>query len=146
MTLNRWDPLKDLLNFQDRMHRVVVSACGEGLLKRSACWCPVVDVLETPEAFIFRADLPGVGRDNINIEVRGNRLKISGQRPQPTQDTLAVYHSCERSCGFFERTFNLPGLIDVDAAQANYDDGILEVIIPKAREERQRSIKVLRPQ
>ena len=44
MTLNRWDPLKDLLNFQDRMHRAVTSSCGEGILKQSACWCPVVDV------------------------------------------------------------------------------------------------------
>jgi HSP20 family protein len=146
MTLNKWDPLKDLLNFQDRMHRVVVSACGEGLLKRTACWCPTVDVLETPEAYVFKADLPGVGRENINIEVRGNRLKISGQRLQPPQDSLSVYHSCERAHGFFERTFNLLGLIDVDGAQANYDDGILEVIIPKAKEEGERSIKVLCPQ
>ncbi len=143
MTLNRWDPFKDLLNFQDRMHRIVSSTCAEGDFKQSSCWCPAVDIIETPEAFIFQAELPGVGRENIEIEVEGARLKITGQRSAKSKERTSRFHSCERSYGFFERTFQLPRIINVEDSEAKYQDGVLEIILPKATEEREGSIKVV---
>ncbi len=62
MTLNRWDPLRDLLNFQERMNRFVEIRTQKTLFQRSAVWSPLVDMLETPDAYIFRAELPGVGK------------------------------------------------------------------------------------
>ena len=114
MTLNRWDPLRDLLNFQERVSRLIDSTAEESPSRRQACWCPVVDMLETPDAYIVRAELPGVGRDNINIEVRGNRLRIYGERSVESEPAIAAYHSIERANGMFERSFTLPGQVDLD--------------------------------
>ncbi len=143
MTLNRWDPLRDLLNFQERVSRLIDSTPEESALRRQACWCPVVDMLETPEAYIFRAELPGVGRENINIEVRGKRLRIYGERSLEAEPAIAAYHSIERVHGMFERSFTLPGEVDIDLAEAKYEDGMLEVILPKSHEIRERSISVV---
>jgi len=143
MTLNRWDPLRDLLNFQERVSRLIDSTAEESTIRRQACWCPVVDMLETPDAYIFRAELPGVGRENISIEVRGNRLRISGERSLEAEPAIAAYHSIERVHGMFERSFTLPGQVDVDLAEARYEDGMLEVKLPKSHEVLERSISVV---
>lgn len=132
MTLNRWDPLRDLLNVQERVHRIIGHAAEEWTSRRPTVWRPVVDVLETPEAYIFRAELPGVGRENIDIEVVGNRLRLSGERPLKSDPAIAAYHSVERAYGLFERTFTMAAEVDAEKAQASYCDGLLEVILPKA--------------
>jgi HSP20 family protein len=143
MTLNRWDPLRDLLNFQERMNRLVDSSLEERAYKRAACWCPVVDILETPDGYIFRAELPGVGKDNITIEVRGNRLVLAGERPLESEPQWAAYLSIERVHGAFERSFPIPGRIDVEKAEATYEDGILEVFLPKSLGESEPNIRVV---
>ncbi|HMK35395.1 MAG TPA: Hsp20/alpha crystallin family protein [Desulfomonilaceae bacterium] len=143
MTLNRWDPLRDLLNMQERMNRLIGSSLEEKSYNRAACWCPVVDILETADTYVFRAELPGVGRDNITIEVRGNRLILAGERPFESEPTLAAYLSIERVHGCFERSFPLPGRIDLEKAEAHYEDGILEVVLPKSEDQLEPQIRVV---
>jgi HSP20 family protein len=143
MTLNRWDPLRDLLNFHERAHRLVAPTAEEVGARRRAQWCPAVDVLETPEAYIFRVELPGVGKDNIEIEVRGNRLSISGERFLEAKPKIAAYHSIERAHGFFRRNFTLPGEVDPDRARARYEEGVLEIYLPKTEEKREPTITVV---
>ncbi|MDQ7782449.1 MAG: Hsp20/alpha crystallin family protein [Desulfomonilaceae bacterium] len=143
MTLNRWDPLRDLLNFQERVSRLIDASARESLARRQACWSPVADILETPDAYVLRAELPGVGRDNINIEVRGNLVRIYGERALESEPAIAAYHSIERVHGMFERTFTLPGPVDMDRSEAKYEDGMLEVNLPKSDEVRERSISVV---
>jgi HSP20 family protein len=143
MTLNRWDPLRDLLNFQEKVSRLVDSNAKEATAKREACWCPAVDVLETPETYLFRAELPGVGTENISIEVHGNHLRISGVRTLEPEPAIAAYHSIERVHGVFERNFALPGRVDADRATAKYEDGMLEIVLPKSDETHERRIAVV---
>ena len=143
MTLNRWDPLRDLLNFQEKVNRFVEIRTERTVFQRSASWSPLVDMLETPEAYIFRAELPGVGKKNISIEIQGQRLKLSGERPLESEPELAAYHSVERAHGPFERCFDLPDDADVERAEARYEDGILEVYVPKSEEERERILTVV---
>ena len=131
MTLQRWDPLRDLLNFQERASRLLCSSSEDERSKNRARWCPVVDILETPDAYIFIAELPGVGRDNINVEVQGNTLTLSGERFIGSAPEIAVFHRIERVHGVFERSFTLPGQVNVAMVEAKYADGILEVILPK---------------
>ena len=108
MTLNRWDPLRDLLNFQEKMSRLL-DVCGEeGTCKRTASWCPTVDILETPDGYLIRAELPGVGRENINIELRGSHLVLSGERPIESMPEIASYRRIERVHGFSNAAFNCP--------------------------------------
>lgn len=134
MTLNRWDPLRDLLNFQERINRLAHLPFQERCAITGPSWNPPVNVLETPDAYIFRMDLPGVGKDQISVEVRGNRLIIQGERALAEEAGITAYHSVECKAGCFQRAFNLPGLVNVDEAKATYVDGVLEVVLPKAQE------------
>jgi HSP20 family protein len=135
MTLNRWDPLKDLLNFQEKVNRLMDANFRQRCEVGGVCWCPLVDMLETLDAYIIRAELPGVGLEDINIEVRNRRLTISGERPYESEPVIAAYLSIERVRGSFERNFDLPGNVDVDAITAKYSDGVLEVYLPKTQKE-----------
>lgn len=140
MTLNRWDPLRDLLNFQEKMNRLMDSAMD--IQKRRVTWKPVVDILETAEAYVFRVDLPGVGRDKINIEIQGNRLTINGERPLEAEPRIAVYHSIESETGVFQRQFTVPGHVDVESAEATYVDGVLVLVLPKCEDDRPGNVRV----
>lgn len=143
MTLNRWDPFRDMLSFQEKLNRFVDVCFDERPMRRSVGWCPVVDILETTDAYIFRAELPGVGKDNISVEVAGDYLKISGQRPSEVDPPLAAYHRIERVHGVFERTFKLRGIIDAEKAEARYVDGLLEVYLPKTDRQYECSVSVV---
>lgn len=134
MTLNRWDPLRDMLSFQERVSHVMDAFARRRQATRTAFWCPVVDMLETPDSYIFRAELPGVGKENINVEVVGTRLTLSGERPSEQDPPITAYHTIERVQGVFQRSFNLPGPVDAEKAKAKYRDGVLEVSLPKSEE------------
>jgi HSP20 family protein len=143
MTLNRWDPFRDLLNFQENVNRIIERRFHEDRVTRGACWYPSVDMLETPDSYIFRAELPGVGIENIDIEVRHRRLRLAGVRLMEAEPEIAAYHSIERVHGQFERIFVLPGDVDVDQVKAKYVDGVLEIVLPKSEEKVPRTIAVV---
>lgn len=143
MTLNKWDPLRDLLNLHETAHRLLGVGSQEECRKKSVKWAPAVDILETPDAYVFRAELPGVGKDNIRVEVHGATLILSGERPLEPDPQVAVYHRIERTHGVFERAFTLPGQVDVDDVEARYVDGMLEVILPKIQTSCDRTVSVL---
>lgn len=143
MTLNRWDPLRDLLNFQERVNRFVEIRAQRTVFQPTTCWTPPVDMLETPDAYIFRAELPGVGKKNISIEIQERRLKLSGERRIESEPQLAAYHSVERAHGTFGRVFDLPEDADVEKTEATYVDGLLEITIPKSEEQRERMMRIV---
>jgi len=133
-----------MLSFQEHVSHVMDAFAKRRHVIRAACWCPVVDMLETPDSYIFRAELPGVGKDNVNIEIVGTRLTLSGQRPGEQDPPVAAYHTIERVHGMFQRSFDLPGPVDGENAKARYQDGVLEVFLPKSEEEvTERSISVV---
>lgn len=143
MTLNRWDPFKDLLRFQERMNRLMDLSVGEASRGPREHWTPGVDTLETPDAYIFRIDLPGVGKEEISIEIRGRHLVIKGERKMESEPRIAAYHSIERQMGAFERSFMLPGDVNADEAEARYLDGVLQLSLPKSREEKACPVSVV---
>jgi len=142
MTLVRWDPLRDLLNLQERVSRFGDLPSDDSPSKRRTCWAPAVDILETNEAYILRAELPGVGKENINIELVGRRLVISGHRVEQTEVDYTAYHTIERVEGYFERIFNIPGPVDVEQTKASYVDGILDLYLPKSKEEPDHCVRI----
>lgn len=143
MKLDRWDPLRDMLNFQDRLNRVLGCGAEEGICVRQSCWSPLVDVLETPDSYLFRVEAPGVGKENINIEVNGQILSISGARELESEPRIAAFHSIERTHGFFRRDFRLPGKVDSDNAKATYRDGLLELWLPKCEDAKERNVTIV---
>jgi len=103
---------------------------------------PAFDVKETPDGFHFRADVPGIKDSDINIQVNGNRLTISGKRESEEKKQGDTYYMYERSFGSFTRSFTLPEGADVQHAQADMKDGVLSVIVPKKAEQQPKTISV----
>ena len=141
--MRRWDPFRDLAVLQEKVNRAFneqISQDGpEAVNTRS--WAPVVDVLETEADVIVRADLPGLQKDAIDIEVTSEQLSIRGERKIAESDT-DKYVRMERPYGPFQRTFSIGVPVQPDKVQATYKDGILEIIIPKTEEVKPKKITI----
>ncbi|HSL24031.1 MAG TPA: Hsp20/alpha crystallin family protein [Vicinamibacterales bacterium] len=127
-----WDPVRDMMALQDRLGRI------QG---REPGWNPPVDVYETPDRYVVAAELPGLTREHIQIEVRDTELTIRGQRPDPGVAPDA-YHRMERLQGPFARTFVFSESIAGDQITAEFRDGVLTVTVPKASRPEPRVIAV----
>jgi len=132
MAFARWDPIRDLLAIQQRLDRFAPGAAG---------WRPPVDLHETPAAYIVTAELPGLTRDDVRIEMHDGHLSLSGTRQQRTLQ-CEQYHRIERGHGSFSRTFALPLAVDGEAITAELRDGVLTVTCPKDASAAARHISV----
>lgn len=103
---------------------------------------PSFDVKETKDTYVFKADLPGLKENDIDISVTGNRLTISGKREEETRDESERYYAYERSYGTFSRSFTLPEGVDPNNVHADLKDGVLTVLVPKKPEVQPRRIEV----
>ena len=146
MALTRWDPFRDLVTLQERMNRLF-----EDSLSRSkttdqemamGAWTPAVDIYETPEHVVLRADLPGIAEKDIDVRIENNVLVLRGERKFLKEAKEEDYHRIERSYGVFSRTFQLPGTIDQNKIQAVHQDGVLEVRLPKREDSKPRQVKI----
>jgi len=127
----RWDPIRDLLAIQQRLDRFAPGPAG---------WTPPVDLHETPDAYVVTAELPGLGREDIDIQFLDSRLTLSGVRRE--RPACEQYHRIERGHGAFSRTFQLPLPIDAEAITADLRDGVLTVVCPKTAEPNGRRIRI----
>ena len=105
-------------------------------------WSPVVDIVETPTAFTLEADLPGLKREDFNLEVIGNTLTIKGERKNPAASENTQYRRSERRYGAFERTFRFAENVDAANVAAKFEDGVLRVTLPKPEQARPRKVEV----
>ena len=128
----RWDPFRDLLAFHEQMG-LLVGTDAPG-------WTPATDLYETSDEFVLTAELPGLSRDQIEIQAEDSRVIIRGERAG--QAPCEQYHRVERGHGRFSRIFTLPEPIEIDAVAADLKDGILTVRIPKAAGRGLRRIEV----
>ncbi len=145
MAIVRWDPFKELLTLQERMNRLFDEVLPrtreeEGLGK--GVWSPAVDIYETEDSIVLKAELPGIKREDISVEIKDNVLVLKGEKKFERDVKEENYHRMERSYGAFQRSFTLPNIVDKDKVKARYKDGVLEVILPKAEEAKPKHIKV----
>lgn len=134
VAFTRWDPLRDLLALHEQLGQLVgTDAPG---------WTPPVDLYETQTEFVLTAELPGLTRDQIEIQAEDNRVVIRGARGTGTHIPCEQYHRVERGHGRFSRAFTLPEPIEVGAIAAELKDGILTVTLPKSADRRTRRISV----
>lgn len=126
MAMTRWDPIRELLNLQERMNQLLEQsrAWPRGEEAVTAAWTPAVDIYETGEAIVLRADLPGVKRNDIDVQVRDNMLILKGERKFEKEEN---YLRVERSYGAFHRSFTLPAVVQQDRIRAVLKDGVLEL-------------------
>lgn len=112
------------------------------MLRQPSTFTPAVDLHETDGFYLVSLDLPGVTEKDINIGVQEGRLTISGERHREEQANEGLYRRFERSVGKFERSFQLPTNVTADKIQARFENGVLEVMIPKAEAAKPRQVKI----
>ena len=105
-------------------------------------WSPAVDISETNDSYLIRAELPGLKKDEVKITIENNTIAIRGEKKNDTEKKGENFHVVERSYGSFERTFTLPGAIKNDSVEARFEDGILSVTLPKTEASKQNVIDV----
>jgi len=125
MAFARWDPIRDLLAIQQRLDRFAPGPAG---------WVPPVDLHETADAYVVTAELPGLRRDDLDIQIHDDQLTISGVRRERELASEQQYHRVERGHGAFSRTFQLPLPVDPERITADLRDGVLIVTCPKTHE------------
>jgi HSP20 family protein len=139
MAIVRWDPFREMTNFQDQFDRLWR---GVAESRRSESWLPAVDVFDTKDAVVLKAELAGMDPGDIQIEVEDNVLTIKGERKFEEKVDDERYYRVERRFGSFQRSLALPQGVKAADVSAQYEDGILEVRVPKAEVEKPQKIEV----
>lgn len=141
------DPMLDLMyNLERRMGKLFNEPymyADSGMPELStAAWVPVVDIFEEPDHLRIVAEIPGVKPENVKIAVEDNVLTIQGTKEQVAEERAEKVHRYERTYGAFERSFTLPGTVNVEAIKATYEHGLLTLTLPKLEKAKARQIKV----
>src|SRR6187431_3357685 len=140
-TLVRWEPFRELGTLQSEMSRLM-NGMNEGNGRREQTWVPALDVWETPTEVVYAFDLPGIREEQITIEVKDETLTISADREKTEETSENGFYRFERRYGTFARAVGLPQGVDQDQISASYDNGVLEVRVPKPEEEKPRRIEL----
>src|SRR5215203_191928 len=146
MTIVRWEPLRELTSLQSEMNRLfntvfdAPSGAPSGPVMRR--WVPPMDLVESGDHFVLRADLPGMSEEDVQIELEDGTLTVSGERKDEHEERQEGFHRVERSFGAFSRSLTLPKGVDADAVAAKFDRGVLEIRIPKPEERKPRRISI----
>ena len=147
MAIVRWDPARELDTLQGDVNRLFDSFFGrrEGSAAGSygsRRWIPAMDLVETEDQLVLRADLPGVDKDDVGIEVKDGVLTVSGERRAEHEEKREGFHRVERSFGRFSRSLELPQGVAADSVRASFERGVLEVRMPKPAERKPTRIEI----
>jgi len=145
MELVRWEPFDGLNRIQSRINELFNETFGRSQAYSNSptgVWFPPVDILESKDSYLIRAELPGMKKEDFNLEVNDGTLTLSGERKFDEPANGVEYQRMERVAGKFSRSFYLPQTVKSDGIKATYRDGILEMHLPKADEARPKQIEV----
>ncbi len=140
-TLVRWEPFRELTQLQGEVSRLM-NGLVEGQSRAAQSWVPALDVWETDTELVYAFDLPGLTEEAITIEAHDDTLTISGERQRQTEEHGDRYYRFERRYGSFARAVGLPAGIDESKIMASYENGVLEVRVPKPEEAKPRRIQL----
>lgn len=146
MALAHWNPARDFLSVRDEMNRlfnqVFGRTAGDVESWLSGTWAPPVDIYETDETLVIKAEVPGFAKEDLHIEINDNTLTLKGERQADSTVKEEQYHRRERAYGAFQRSFLLPAMVDQGKVQAMYRDGVLELRLPKAEAAKPKRISI----
>lgn len=151
MAIVRFNPVRDLLNverefnrlykeFENRFGFKAARANEEDL--NTANWMPLTDIYEDNENYRLKLDLPGINKEDVKISINRGVLSISGERKQENETSGYKFHRVERVYGKFYRSFTLPEKIKEDKIHADFSNGQLSIVIPKAEEAKPKEIQI----
>jgi HSP20 family protein len=146
MQLIKWNPSRDVFNlrnhftsmFDDFFYPSRRAACEDGMRN----WNPAVDIYEEQDAIVIQAEMPGVGKDGISVDVNGRVLSFKGERSTDNEVNEEKYFRRERVYGQYERAFTLPAEVDPEKVKAEYNDGVLKILVPKPETQKPKKITV----
>ena len=144
MNLTRFDPYREMQTLQDRLNRAF-GGPGRGEREEEmslAAWVPPVDIAEEKDRIVITAELPGFRPNEISIQTENGMLTISGERNFEKEKRERNFHRVERSYGQFVRTFSLPNNVDRERIKASFQNGLLQIELPKREDARPRQIQV----
>ena len=143
-TINRWEqPFRGATSLQEQINRVFGDVVGRtGEESNLTPWAPEVDIYETENELVVKADLPDVNPQDLDIRVENNILTIRGERKFDSKVNEDNYLRIERSYGLFSRSFSLANSVKSEAIKADYQNGVLTLSIPKREEAKPKQIKV----
>jgi HSP20 family protein len=147
MALIRWEPITEYNTLQNEMNRLfntffdqsAAPSRGEIPGRR---WLPAMDLVETGDHYVLRADLPGLSDEDVNVQLQDNVLTISGERKPEHDGQQEGYYRLERAFGSFSRSLTLPEGVDPEAVNAQFDRGVLEITIPKPVQKKPRQVQI----
>jgi len=142
-TIARLEPFRGLSTLQDQFNRLFnESFRNSGQESALTTWAPAVDIYETPNELVVKADLPDVNEKDIDVRVENNLLTIRGERKFEKSVSEENFLRVERTYGSFSRSFSLPNTLNAEAIAAEYKNGVLTVTLPKREETKPRQVKV----
>src|SRR6266852_7162241 len=143
-TIVRYAPFNGLFTLHDQVNRLFNETLFRGQGEDSAitAWAPSVDIYETPNELVVKADLPDVDEKDIDVRVENNLLTVRGERKFDKSVAEDNYLRVERAYGTFSRSFSLPNTVNAEAIRAEYRNGVLTVNLPKREESKPRQVKV----
>ena len=141
-----WEiPIRELMSLQERMNRLFDESVFRGPANedvKGVSWTPQVDVYEVEKEIVIKVEVSEVERDEIQLELEDNRLRIHGERRLPPDIPRDRYHRLERAYGTFSRSFDLPPTVDTEGIRAEYRNGVLTVTMPKRNESRPKHVSI----
>ena len=145
MAIVRWDPFRDLATAQRDFGRLFREAFSPQFAEAelsTRSWAPPVDIYETENDIVLKAELPGIEAKDVEVRVEDNTLYLKGERKFEKEVKEQNYHRVERSYGSFARSFSLPNSINADKVKAEFKDGLLTLTMPKREEAKPKTIKI----
>lgn len=143
-TLVRWEPFRELATFQNEMSRWM-NGLFDGPGRVTQSWVPPLDVWETSSDVVYAFDLPGIPEDRISIEVKDDTLSVSAERERTQETADEGFYRFERRYGSFARAVGLPQGVDPDRIAARFENGVLEIRVPKPEEQQPKRITLSQP-
>jgi HSP20 family protein len=143
MSITRWDPFRNINTLQEQVNRLFENSAqvgrGESAL---TTWAPAVDIYETENELVLKADIPDMNEKDLDIRVENNMLTIRGERKFEQKVKEDNYLRIERTYGSFSRSFGLPNTVNTESIKAEYKNGVLTVEMPKRAESKPKQVKV----
>lgn len=143
--IRSWEPFRELEEMGRRLEDIVGRPLTPAIWRRLPAemgWSPAIEMFEKEDRYIVKAELPGLKEEDIDVSIVGETLTIKGERNSETEVKEDEYYCCERSYGSFFRSIAIPSTIDTKKIEASYDDGVLEISLPKAAAVKTEKVKV----
>ncbi len=146
MNLIKWNPFNELEDISNRLNQIfgrpaAQSEAGQQMLKM-ADWAPSVDISETDKAFLIKAEIPEVKKEDVKVTIDNGMITIHGERKMEKEEKGKRFHRIERSYGSFVRSFRLPDGVDESKTKAEFKDGMINVTLPKSEKAKTKSVEI----